>query len=596
MTPTDPPHRRPGQPPGPPPLAASSAPPALPSPPPLITGGVPGRVSEPPPAVIVPASPGVSRSRKDRAIDPTPVVLAGLAVVTLAVVGLMLFMPGSRGPGGEASNRPGTPIPTIDEVATAAADIAPASTSAHAPPTATPTYGGTPAPTVPTQRGELSQPPRVGAGPGFAALVERLEAASHQPLVSLNAANPLFQEAALCEVGNLAITVAFPQEPLPEPAAAIITCLPAGQGRWRLELTAAGGVRCDVGGLAVRGGQLVASLPPASLDNQAGRAAVAGALVRIADEADPRHHTHVQLRRAAVQRPLEFPRLAFDPRMAISDPSDDQPAKAPRLFLAAPPTPWPCRATLDGKCGQAEATVTVEAEGTPFAGLSGTPTRLTAIWVSPEAPQEPFLKTDFVIEPVPVTRTAAGFRLTAAELPAVWLSHRRFGSLRRPEGGAAPLLPGGVPPAGLLPATARFVADCGWLLADDGSPVSSEQMTTFAHSLVRTRGEEVPAVVTAKIVFQAPRFAGRRQPLAQWLTELREELEQSRGETAIALRMLVDELVVTSAGKRLAAEVLAGLGPGTAVFTGRIETVFPSLDAAAVILTIGAATDSPPRP
>lgn len=545
---------------------------------------------------VVASSASGSGKQKGQALDPKFFIVAGLAAVALAVTGLMLVSSSSRGPSEQAADRDAGSPAGNQPVETAVADL-PSAPAPQRPPDAAPTYAGS-SPARPPVR-PRGIPSTTAAAAGFAALVERVEAAAHQPRTSLNAASSLMQEAMLCEVGDVAISVAFPSEPLPDPEAATIACLPEGPRRWRLELTAADGRRCDVGGLAIRDGQLVASLPLASPDNHTGRAAVAAAVIRIADEADPGRFTHVQLRRSAVQQPLVFQRLAFDPRWAaaIGRPGDDaaNPATAPRLSLMAPPTPWPCRATLTGKCGQAEAVVTVQEEGAPFAGPSGTPTRLLAAWALPGAAPEPFLETGFVIEPVS-SRTRAGLRLTHATLPALWGSPRRFGSLREPDREPAQVLPGGVPPAGLLPPMARLMADCGWLLADDGSPVSNDQMASFARVLVRVHRAENPAVGIALLVFQSPRFAGRSQPLARWLAELREELEQSRGEAAIALRMLLDELAAMAADKRLAAEVLTALGPGTAVIEGRVESYFPSLDAAAVNLRIGAADGSGPLP
>jgi hypothetical protein len=177
-------------------------------------------------------------------------------------------------------------------------------------------------------------------------------------------------------------------------------------------------------------------------------------------------------------------------------------------------------------------------------------------------------------------------RLVAASVPEAWQSYRRFGSLD--------LEPGNVP-AGLLPSVARLKADLDRLPSADGL-VSADTMAAFAKTITRLQRSEDLSIVTAPLIFQAPGFVGRRQSLADWATALRREFDRGDAGGRAPLGMVLDEIAATPVGKRLAADVVAGLGPGSGEFLGRLETPFPSVAAAVVIAWIGADPGVDPKP
>jgi len=576
MTPPSPSDRPPPRPPGPPPLRP--APPAL-----RPMGSTPPRLSpegeastrEPAPVVVIDAADrNTGRSTPPKAAP----LFAGLAAAVVAAL-VLIFLQFGRSTG----------LPESAEVNPATTGSAQRPEHGSIPATVSdpPTFAGRSDETLldgdvlpPRGQPELSQAL-------FQSLWDQLEAAGHQPIASLDATNPREQEAELVEVGDLAIAVSFPTEPLPTTPAAVISCLPTDSGRWRLEMRTSLGMNHAVGGLLVRDGVLVATLPPRTADNEVGRAAVAAGLVRIAAQRQPGGHSHVQLRRTVELLPVVFHGMAFDSAVlpGVEQKPQGGAASRTRRSIAVPASPWPCWPVLRGRCGDAAGLVAVIAEGTPFALRDQVPATWSVAWVSPAAPDGPFLVSQFALEPGQPGLDAAVVRMVVARVPDAWRSYRRFGGLE-PEAVQAD--------AGLLPTATRLRAEAAQLPPVEGV-VSAEALAEFAKVVVRLRRPEGRAAVTASLVFQSPNLAGRRLPLAEWMVTLRQEFDRGDAIARVPLQMLLEELTALPAGKRLAVEVVAGLGTGAGVFTGRLETRFPSLNAVSVIAKFGAEPVTHPR-
>lgn len=565
MTPSQPSDRPPPRPPGPPPLPP--APPVSPagrSPPPLTPA--PAAPSHGPAPVVVVAS--ADRKPAARGTAAATFLFAGLGAAVVA--GVVLFL---------IARRPDSPADLRNSAEPVPADVGP---PAFAGRSAEPHPEGAAA----TPAGETASPQAL-----FEAVQERLAASGYQPIASLDPTSPRAQEAELVEVGDLPISVAFPSEPLGTTPEANILCLPDGPGRWRLEMRTSLGTSRVAGELLVRDGVLVATLPARTPDNDLARAAVAAGLVRVALQGQPALYAHVQLRRTVELLPLVFRGLGFDPAVAAAVgelPAADA-AGGAVLAVDLPPSPWPCWPDLQGRCGNATGLVSLMERGTPLVAGDPAPTTWTVDWVSPAAPDGPFLESEFALEPgqPPLRKTVV--RLVTARVPADWRTYRRFGRFD-PEDDRA---------EGLVPTVARLRAELAGLPPAEGT-VSAEAMAAYAKLLIRLRRPANADALTAPLVFAAPEFANRRLPLDRWAAALRLEYDRGDATARAPLTMLLEELEALPAGKRLAAEVVAGLGSGAAEFTGRLETRFPSLGAAVVIATVGpkpaAPADTPPRP
>jgi hypothetical protein len=419
MTPTDPPHRRPGQPPGPPPLPARAA--------------GPTRDVSPSRAPKGPLSPAAAGPVVDWRL--LALAVAGAAVVGGGLVAL-IGLPGGGGnvdvavrPAPEPSPLPARPLDPPPAVV-------------DSPPVRSPDPAPPPRPD-----------PALDRRQAFRHLKARLEQGHHLPVDSkLGSGADEGEPMEVCNVGGAEIELSLPNVP----AFTAVAKAPQWRlslenqppGQWTIVATDSA-IRHQIAHLAVSEGALSLTLLPlpkepdqADVCRRARVAALTLPLVlRLPGESSVEFETYVQLCQPKRLDPIRIERFLTDKRYRAK--SEAKPGET-IIHDPLPATPWACTVELEGKAGEGvTANVAPEAWGNGARNLADwfapEPLAMTARWSwsgqGEAGGSEPFMVTDFTLgnreeDPSGLTGGAFELQLTKSEVLEPWSSWKRLGDFK----------------------------------------------------------------------------------------------------------------------------------------------------------------------
>jgi hypothetical protein len=256
-------------------------------------------------------------------------------------------------------------------------------------------------------------PPAVDA---FPKLCSALDSAEHLPIQGLDSGILQEQTARLCALHGARVRPQLPDAVLnlaPNGPQSRVSCVPTAEGDWRILCSRVGAAVApepiEVGRLAIRDDTVCATLnqrvapnDPRFSEHLGARAAVATAIVILADEEHPQQTTHVQLCRPTAGGPIVVEQFFFDDKLRPQS-LKHTPVK---LFLGAslPSTPWQCQVRFEGTSvpGGLAGRITTSGAGYPSAALNS-PASWTIEWSTPAG--KPVMKTELQLanKEVPAT-------------------------------------------------------------------------------------------------------------------------------------------------------------------------------------------------
>jgi hypothetical protein len=571
MTSPDPTNRRDRVPP-PPPLR--------PAPPPMqpASGGSPPPLLPPRDAGpgLPAANPAAPPSRGGNLLVTLLTVAAGGGIVAGVVFALLPKLePVAQRPGEPEADPPAVYAGSDPLAVSADRDV-------DAKASATPT-------TKPTTTPESSRGPR-----SFAELKAACRAAGHLPPESLDGMNPNPHEAAVCEVGDVAIDLALPTSRLSQHRQVVLMCVPdaaalaAGGQAWDFMAAEPGAEPLRIGGAVVRAGRLFVALEPATQATMLARQAVASAPLRIAARGAADQATFVQLLRPRECGPILVRRLLVG---AAAMPG----ALAEPVEVSLPPCPWPCDVRFHGRCGDLVAATTFSRPGSIAASGTVGSLQWTTAWAT-EPGVEPFMDVTMALSAIGGWQGRPGslrVRRVASRVHEPWSNPRRLGRL----GGRVPVA-GGLPDGAELERQLAGVSIVTLSQMVDASvsrlQLSMPSIMTVARNILR---EEVPADRVLPLddwidllggllakrpgyrlwaVGHADRQAAGPECVRKYLERLEPAIEAGQADPEeAALACVIDDLDTLRKDKLEAIALVRRLGDGDVAFTGELHADFP---------------------